>query len=169
MNRQHLIRRIHAIAYGRLKLEEGDYRTLLATANDRGKTSTKDLTDGELLLVLAALQRLSGSRAAARSNEPQHNMIPHLMEYLGWNWQQTAKLCKRITGWDNTRKCSAAELRKVITAMIAMVEQNHASGKRVLSHTELFEFRQHTRRSRPLEAASTPPKSRTSGKPEPAA
>jgi phage gp16-like protein len=148
MNRQHLIRRIHAIAYGRLKLEEGDYRTLLATANDRGKTSTKDLTDGELLLVLAALQRLSGSRAAASVNEPQHKMIARLMHYLGWSWQQTAKLCKRITGYDDTRKCSAAELRKLITAMIAIVEQNHASGKRTLSHTELFDFRRYTRRPR---------------------
>lgn len=148
MNRQHLIRRIHAIAYGRLKLEEGDYRTLLATANDRGKTSTKDLTDGELLLVLAALQRLSGSRAAASVNEPQHKMIARLMDYLGWSWQQTAKLCKRITGYDDTRKCSAAELRKLITAMIAIVEQNHASGKRTLSHTELFDFRRYTRRPR---------------------
>ncbi len=147
MNRPDLIRRIHSVAYGRLKLDEETYRTIVLAANDRGKTSCTDLTDHELELVLVALRRLSGSRAAARSNEPQHNMIPHLMEYLGWSWKQTSALCKRLTGWDNTRKCSAAELRKVITAMIAMIEQNHESGRRTLSHTELFEFRRYTRRN----------------------
>lgn len=148
-NRATLVKRIHSVACGQLKLDEGTYRTILLAANDQGKTSCNDLTDHELELVLVALRRLSGSRAAAWSNEPQHKMIPHLMEYLGWDWQQTSKLCRRITGWDTTRKCSAAELRKVVLAMIAMVEQNHASGKRLLSHTELFEFRRHTRRSQP--------------------
>ena len=151
-NRAQLIKRIHTVAYSELKLDEATYRTIVLAANDRDKTSCSDLYDRELELVLATLRRLSGGRAAASAvpNESQHKMIARLMEYLNWSWSQTAKLCKRITGWDNTRKCSAAELRKVLLAMIAIVEQNHASGKRILSHTELFEFRRHTRRERSM-------------------
>ena len=149
-NRAQLIKRIHTVAYSELKLDEATYRTIVLAANDRDKTSCSDLYDRELELVLATLRRLSGGRAAASAvpNESQHKMIAKLMDLLGWNWSQTAKLCKRLTGWDNTKKCSAAELRIVLTAMINIVEQNHASGKRGLSHTELFEFRRHTRRER---------------------
>lgn len=152
----HAVRDIHIIK-NQAGLDEETYRDIVEQVT--GKRSVKDLPLRELELVLVALRRIGSSgRAAAnaKTNGPQHGMIAHLMEYLGWNWQQTAKLCKRITGWSNTQKCSAAELRKVITAMVHMVEQNHTSGKRTLTHTELFEFRRHTQRLvEPAEATNT--------------
>lgn len=165
MTRFSLIKQIHTLAYRDLRLDEETYRMVVRCSNDREKDSCSDLAERELELVLAALRRLlrrspygqavaTGRRTSTRPAKPvpnksQHGMIAHLMEYLGWSWPQTAKLCKRLTGWDNTRKCSAAELRKVILAMVAVIEQNHASGKRTLSHTDLFEFRRHTQRMKP--------------------
>lgn len=164
MTRACLIKRIHTLAYRDLRLDEATYRSVVRAASDREKDSCSELDTRELELVLAALRRFSGSRAAARTNEPQHKMIARLMDLLGWNWSATAKLCKRLTGWDNTRKCSSAELRTVITAMINIIEQNQASGKRVLSYTQLCEFRRHTRRER---TTNNEQRSTVNGQPEP--
>jgi hypothetical protein len=63
------------------------------------------------------------------------------MEYLSWNWASTAAFCKRITGKDDTRKCTTAELRKVIRGMIAIIEQNIQSGKLTLSTERQIHFK----------------------------
>ncbi len=158
MTRNGYIKQIHTIAYRDLRLDEEQYREVVRNASSCGKESCGDLSLQDLELVLVAFRRLQRTlkpgaavnahvpSAPGRGNLAQHRMIARLMDLLGWDWSQTAKLCKRLTGHNNTRRCNAAELRALITAMVAMIEQNQASGKRTLPESELTAFRLHTRR-----------------------
>lgn len=158
------VRDIHIIKQ-QVGLDDELYRDIVEQVT--GERSVKGLPLGELENVLVALRRFQSAagRPPTRKSRDQHasgiasqqRIIPHLMEYLGWDsWRPVSNLCKRITGWDDTRKCSTAELRKVILAMVAMIERNHETGKRTLTHTELFEFRTFTRRTKNPDNGSVP-------------
>lgn len=148
ISRKSLIRQVHVLAYQRLKMTEEDYRQIVESVT--GKRSVGDLPAIEIEKVLVALRRiplgtLGGHHAEGagrqHANRPQQGLIAHLMEYLGWNWSSTAKFCKRITGKPDTRGCDAAELRKVILGMMALIEQDVASGRIHLSTEQQIHFK----------------------------
>lgn len=164
MTRNGYIKQIHTIAYRDLRLDEEQYREVVRNASSSGSDSCADLSMQDLELVLVAFRRLQRTlkpgaavnahvpSAPGRGNLAQHRMIARLMDLLGWDWTQTAKLCKRLTGHRNTRQCTAMELRTLITAMIAMIEQNHESGRRPLTEGELVTFHHYTRHRAGVEA-----------------
>ena len=149
MERKALIGKVHAIAFGELKLDRETYEIVVEGAT--GARSVKDLPSTEIEKVLVALRRFQrtgtgrpptrGARTGQHQNVPQHKKIARLMDYLRWNWTATAKMCNRITGKSDTRDCDAIELRKLILAMIQMVDQNIESGKLVLTPQQTAEFR----------------------------
>ena len=147
-DRAKLIRQVHVLAYSRLKLTEEEYRLIVETVTH--ETSVKDLPASEIEKVLVALRRipmgeLGGHHADGAGRQHsialQQRLIAHLMEYLAWNWASTASFCKRITGKDDTRSCTSAELRKLIRGMIAIIEQNIASGKLTLTNEQQVRFK----------------------------
>lgn len=147
MTRKQLNYNIRRYAHYVLKLDEDQYREIVDTVTN--KRHITDCTQEEAELVFAALKNFSrAGRPPAHGgpNAPQHRFIARLMEYLDWSWKQTAAFCQRIVGRPDTRSCDAAELRKVIRGMIAMIEQNIASGRLKLTPYQLTEFRKHTQR-----------------------
>jgi hypothetical protein len=168
VSRKQLNHNIRAFAHGTLKLDEETYRDVIRSVTTN-KEHITDCTMQEAELVLMALRRFRGGQLGGRQrgngtgtagiNEPQHNVITHLMEYLNWNWGHTAKFCKRITGKSNTRLCSAAELVKLTQGMIAIVNQNIESGRLRLSPDELAKYRLHTQPHRFTKSEISNPKS----------
>jgi hypothetical protein len=148
IDRKSLIRQVHVLAYQRLKFSEEEYRQIVESVT--GKRSVGELPALEIEKVLVALRRiplgtLGGHHAEGagrqHANRPQQGLIAHLMEYLGWRWTSTAKFCTRITGKSDTRACDASELRKVILGMIALVEQDVASGRIHMTTEQQIHFK----------------------------
>jgi len=149
MTRSDLIKQVHVLAgKGNLNLPREIYEDVVEGAT--GARSVKDLPDEEIQKVLTALRRFSfatgrpptrNMRAGQHQNFPQQKKIARLMDYLGWSWASTARLCEKITGKKDTRDCDSAELRKIILAMTSMIEQNIQSGKLKLTPRQLGEFR----------------------------
>ena len=146
--RKSLIRQVHVLAYQRLRLSEDEYRQIVQDVT--GERSIGNLPAIEIEKVLVALRRiplgtLGGHQGEApgrqHGNRPQQGLIAHLMGYLKWDWRSTAKFCKRITGHSDTRQCDSAELRKVIRGMIALIEQDVASGRIHLSTEQQIHFK----------------------------
>ena len=148
IDRKSLIRQVHILAYQKLKMSEDEYRQVVESVT--GERSVGDLPAEKIEKVLVALRRipigtLGGHQREGPGrqhvNRPQQGLIAHLMEYLGWNWSSTAKFCKRITGHPDTRACDAAELRKVIRGMIALIEQDVASGRIRMTTEQQIHFK----------------------------
>lgn len=164
MNRAELIKRIHVVKR-QAGLSDDQYRAHLEKAS--GHRSCALMNEEELNRVLAALRQITvgavgrppmrkgrGQHPKLNRTGDMHRKIARLMDYLGWSWKNTAGFCHRIVGEDDTRKCDAKQLRKVILGMTAMIEQKIASGELKLTHTELFEFRRHTRPLKSKESTS---------------
>lgn len=146
MIRAELIKRIHVLKND-LTLDNDTYRSILFNATGE-VTCTKIDLEG-LNLVYLSLQCLVGrdSRPDHNQNERQHTMIPRLMEILGWNWTRTAEFCKQITGKNNTRKCTAAELAKMIRGMVAVIDMYLEKGRVTMTPQQRSEYERHVRKN----------------------
>ncbi|MFN0156914.1 MAG: phage protein GemA/Gp16 family protein [Bacteroidota bacterium] len=156
LSRSTLIGRVHARAKATGLLDDDKiYRDALESST--GKRSCADMDTEELKRVLVALggSEYVVGRPPTRNKQDQHpnlkrtgtmhGKLARLMQHLGWNWKQTAGFCQRVTGKTDTRLCSSTELSKVITGMVAMIEQKLASREIILTAGELATFRKHTR------------------------
>jgi len=157
MNRRALNHNIRALAQGRLALDEETYRTVVHSVT--GKLHITDCDDEEANLVHLAFKKMLDNQGAAgqiRKNPQQHRFIARLMDYLRWDWQDTARFCERVTGKRSTKACNAAELSKVIRGMIAIIDQDIEAGKIQLTHTERFNYEHYVKHHRPLPQKGEP-------------
>jgi len=148
MQRTQLNRQIGALAFGRLHLDESFYRQIVVSIDPKSEGHVTRCDDESANLVLLALRRLADKSPSAQKNPKQHRFIARLMEYLNWNWIQTAAFCERQTGKKTTHSCNAAELTKIINGMVAIIDANIAVGKLQLSPQQLSEYRKHTKKHR---------------------
>lgn len=149
MTRAELIKKIH-VQKRDLSLDDDNYRLILESLS--GRRSCADMDDEHLNLVSLALSKMldnRGTRPGLRKNPNQQAFIARLMDYLHWNWSNTATFCERLTGKKSTKACSAAELSKIIRGMIAIIDQDIEKGKLGLSHTQRFEYERHVKHLRP--------------------
>src|ERR1043166_7369196 len=103
MTRKELNHNIRALAHGRLGLDEETYRMVVESVTGKRRISQCD--DEEANLVMLALRKMQdnqGSTAAVKKNPDQHRFIARLMEYLKWDWGNTAGFCEKITGKKST-------------------------------------------------------------------
>ena len=153
MTRAELIKTIH-VQKRDLSLDEDNYRLILESIS--GKRSCANMDDEHLNLVSLALSKMLDNRGTSpgtRKNPNQQGFIARLMDYLHWDWSNTASFCLKLTGKKSTRACSAGELSKIIRGMIAIIDQDIERGKLSLSHTQRFEFERHVKHLRPKSAA----------------
>jgi hypothetical protein len=129
MNRSALNQKIGALAFGRLHLSEEVYRQIVVSIDSKSEGHVTRCDDESANLVLIALRRLADKTPVARKNEAQQRKIARLMDYLKWNWTNTAEFCKRQIGKTSTRSCTPLELTKIINGMVAIIDGNIASGK----------------------------------------
>ena len=104
-------------------------------------------------LVLIALRRLA--EKTPQKNVKQQKFIARLMDHLNWNWNQTAAFCKKQTGKNSTRDCTALELTKVINGMVAIIDGNIAAGTLQLSPAQLSEYQRYTKKNRQTKSAQS--------------
>lgn len=154
--RRQLNQRVGALAFGRLKFDKEMYRTIVSSIDAKSEGHLTRCSDEHANLVKLALERLVergrvGATSTVQTNPGQHRFIARLMDYLGWSWNDTARFCFRQTGKDNTRKCDARDLSKVVIGMIRIIDDKISKGKIRLLPTELEEYRKHTRLHRAAE------------------
>jgi hypothetical protein len=147
-SRTELNRKIGALAFGRLRLNEEDYREIVASIDPKSDGHVTQCDDDHANLVLIALRRLAVTHPPKQTDTRQNKFIARLMQHLNWNWKNTADFCKHQTGKDSTRSCSSAELTKIVNGMIAIIDHDIAGGKLVLSPAALAEYRRHTQHHR---------------------
>jgi hypothetical protein len=149
MTLKQLNHKVRALAHGTLGLTEDEYRTIVAAVDPRSDGHITHCGDEEANLVLLQLRRMldvSGRRGSrARSQE---KMIARLMEYLRWNWQDTAHFCYKITKHRTTRLCNAAELSKVIRGLVAIIDHDLELGKITMTEVERVEYERHVKHHR---------------------
>jgi phage gp16-like protein len=148
MTRNDLIKKIHVIKRDLGMIDE-DYRMVLY--NISGKTSCADIGIEELNLIAIALGKMmdnTGTGSPIKKNPDQHRFIARLMDILGWDWSRTAEYCQQITGKRTTKACTPVELSKIIRGMIATIDHHLEHGKIEMSHTEKFNYLQHTKHVR---------------------
>ena len=130
-------------------MTDEDYHLVLY--NISGKTSCRDIGDEELNLISLALGKMmdnTGTGLAIRKNPNQHRFIARLMDHLGWSWSDTASFCERIVGKKSTKACNPSELSKLIRALIGVIDYKLEYGEITMSHTEKFNYLQHTKHVR---------------------
>lgn len=154
MDRKELNRKIGALAHGRLKLEGEMYRTIVASIDPKSEGHVTRCDDEHANLVLIALRRIAEKNPPEQKNVKQHKFIARLMDHLNWKWKNTADFCKHQTGKNSTRACNALELSKIINGMIAIIDQDIASGKLQLSPKQLEDYQRHTKRHRHMEPST---------------
>ncbi len=154
MIRSELNRSIGALAYGRLKLDEETYRTLVASIDPKSEGHVTRCDDEHANLVLLTLRQIASNNPVGQKNARQHKFIARLMDHLKWNWTDTAKFCHRQTGKKTTRACNAFELTKIVNGMIALIDRDIASGKLQLSPEQLSAYERHTKRHRRMNAST---------------
>lgn len=154
MDRKELNRKIGALAYGRLKLDEETYRTIVVSIDPTSEGHVTRCDDEHANLVLIALRRLAEKNPPQQKNVKQHKFIARLMDYLKWNWKNTADFCKRQTGKTTTRACSALELTKIVNGMIALIDRDLFTTKLLLSPEQLKEYYRHTKRHRRADSSN---------------
>jgi hypothetical protein len=155
MLRKELNKKIGALAFGRLRLSEDIYRQIVVSIDPKSEGHVTRCDDESANLVLIALRRFAEKNPLVQTNVKQHRFIARLMDYLRWNWQDTAVFCHRQTGKKSTRECTAVELTKIVNGMVAIIDGNIASGKLQLSPTELEEYHRHTKKNRQTKSAQS--------------
>ncbi len=156
--RRRLNQKVGALAFGKLKLDEEIYRTIVASIDPKSGGHLTRCDDEHANLVKMHLESMLRSGATGISttqvNSGQHRFIARLMDYLGWSWNDTARFCFRQTGKKNTRLCDARDLSRVIIGMIRTIDDRIEKGKIKLLPQELEEYRKHTRLHRAAEWVS---------------
>ena len=153
MLRKELNRKIGALAFGRLKLSEDIYRQIVVSIDTKSEGHVTRCDDESANLVLIALRRLA--EKTPQKNVKQQRFIARLMDHLKWNWNQTAAFCKKQTGKNSTRDCTALELTKVINGMVAIIDGNIAAGTLQLSPAQLSEYQRYTKKNRQTKSAQS--------------
>jgi hypothetical protein len=148
MTRSELNQKIGALAFGRLKLDEEFYRTIVASIDPKSEGHVTHCDDEHANLVLIALRRLADKNPPHEKNVAQQKFIARLMDYLKWNWKTTAEFCERQTGKKTTRACTAFELTKTVNGMIAIIDHDIATGRIALSPAALEQYRHYTQHHR---------------------
>lgn len=148
MLRKELNKKIGALAFGRLRLSEDIYRQIVVSIDPKSEGHVTRCDDESANLVLIALRRLALQNPQTERGQKQHRFIARLMDYLRWNWKQTAAFCKKQTGKNSTRDCDAKELTKIVNGMVAIIDGNIATGKLQLSPEELSAYQHYTKRNR---------------------
>ena len=144
MTRTEINKKIGVLVHAKLKLAEDDYRQIVYNIDSNSGGFVRNCDDEHANLVLLSLQQLHDKKSTSREekkNDRQEAIIARLMDHLKWNWGNTAQFIFKICKKHHTSKCTSGELSKVIRGMIAIIDKDIASGKLVLSESQLKEYR----------------------------
>jgi hypothetical protein len=153
MTRSELNKQIGVLVHAKLKLDEDVYRQIVYSIDNNSGGFVRNCNDDYANLVLIHLQRLADRKFSTREvnkQNDQEKFIARLMDYLKWNWKDTAHFMMKIVKKTHTSKCNAAELSKVIRGMVAIIDKDIEAGKIILHGETRIKYYRYTKNHRPL-------------------